>query len=108
MAIAATLAAVAAAALAISPAVPQAHSVLAQIFFDYRRYVAVLKWLTLCLFAYVGALAVAKVNWGEAISGVLIPHLDTAIVTTAGDYNDLRIFPIVTSIAERIVATIRR
>src|SRR5436309_11928726 len=32
-------------------------SVVAQIFFNYRRYVVVLKWLTLSLFAYVGALA---------------------------------------------------
>jgi NRAMP (natural resistance-associated macrophage protein)-like metal ion transporter len=51
-----------------------AISVLAQIFFDYKRYVAVLKWLTLCLFAYVGALAVAKVDWAQAVAGVLIPH----------------------------------
>jgi NRAMP (natural resistance-associated macrophage protein)-like metal ion transporter len=50
-------------------------SVAAQIFFDYRRYVAVLKWLTLCLFAYVAALAVAKVHWGEALTGILVPHL---------------------------------
>ncbi|MET0723194.1 MAG: divalent metal cation transporter [Tardiphaga sp.] len=50
-------------------------SVAAQIFFDYKRYVSVLKWLTLCLFAYVAALAVAKVNWGEAITGILLPRL---------------------------------
>jgi NRAMP (natural resistance-associated macrophage protein)-like metal ion transporter len=50
-------------------------SVAAQIFFDYSRYVAVLKWLTLCLFAYVGALAVAHVRWGEAITGILVPKL---------------------------------
>jgi NRAMP (natural resistance-associated macrophage protein)-like metal ion transporter len=50
-------------------------SIAAQIFFDYRRYVAVLKWLTLCLFAYVAALAVAKVHWGEALTGILVPHL---------------------------------
>jgi NRAMP (natural resistance-associated macrophage protein)-like metal ion transporter len=50
-------------------------SVAAQIFFDYRRYVSVLKWLTLCLFAYVGALAVAKVNWGEALYGILVPRI---------------------------------
>jgi NRAMP (natural resistance-associated macrophage protein)-like metal ion transporter len=50
-------------------------SVAAQIFFNYKRYVAVLKWLTLCLFAYVGALAVAKVHWGEALTGILVPHL---------------------------------
>jgi NRAMP (natural resistance-associated macrophage protein)-like metal ion transporter len=50
-------------------------SVAAQIFFDYRRYVAVLKWLTLSLFAYVAALAVAKVHWGEALTGILLPRL---------------------------------
>ncbi|NVN85403.1 MAG: divalent metal cation transporter [Rhodopseudomonas sp.] len=50
-------------------------SIVAQIFFDYKRYVAVLKWLTLCLFAYVGALAVANVSWGEALIGVLVPKL---------------------------------
>jgi NRAMP (natural resistance-associated macrophage protein)-like metal ion transporter len=50
-------------------------SVAAQIFFDYSRYVAVLKWLTLCLFAYVGALAVAHVHWGEALTGILVPKL---------------------------------
>jgi len=50
-------------------------SVVAQIFFDYQRYVAVLKWLTLSLFAYVAALAVANVAWKEALEGALIPHL---------------------------------
>jgi Mn2+/Fe2+ NRAMP family transporter len=50
-------------------------SVVAQIFLDYKRYVAVLKWLTLSLFAYVAALAFAKVSWGEALAGVLVPRL---------------------------------
>ncbi|EFI50994.1 MAG: divalent metal cation transporter [Bradyrhizobiaceae bacterium] len=50
-------------------------SVAAQIFFDYRRYSAVLKWLTLSLFAYVGALAFAHVAWGEALRGLVIPQL---------------------------------
>ena len=35
-------------------------SVAAQIFLDYKRYVAVLKWLTLSLFAYVAALVFAQ------------------------------------------------
>src|ERR1700712_1547106 len=56
-------------------------SVAAQIFFDYKNYVSVLKWLTLCLFAYVGALAVAHVAWGEALMGVLIPKM-----TWSADY----------------------
>jgi NRAMP (natural resistance-associated macrophage protein)-like metal ion transporter len=56
-------------------------SVAAQIFLDYKRYVAVLKWLTLSLFAYVGALAFAHISWGEALTGVLVPRF-----TWSGDY----------------------
>jgi len=50
-------------------------SVAAQILMDYRRYVAVLKWLTLSLFAYVAALGFAKVSWTEALAGALLPRL---------------------------------
>jgi NRAMP (natural resistance-associated macrophage protein)-like metal ion transporter len=50
-------------------------SVAAQIFLDYRRYVSVLKWLTLSLFAYVAALAVTHISWGEALAGVLVPRI---------------------------------
>jgi len=50
-------------------------SVLAQIFFDYKRYVAILKWLTLSLFAYVIALAVVHVPWGQAILGLVVPKI---------------------------------
>src|SRR5882757_9062152 len=50
-------------------------SVAAQIFLDYNRYVAVLKWLTLSLFAYVAALAFAHISWKEALAGVLLPKL---------------------------------
>src|SRR5258707_12715965 len=56
-------------------------SVVAQIFLDYKRYVAVLKWLTLSLFAYVAALAFAHVSWSEALTGVLVPRL-----TWSADY----------------------
>src|SRR5579864_269944 len=44
-----------------------AISILAQIFFNYRRYVSILKWLTLSLFAYVIALVVVKVPLAEAL-----------------------------------------
>jgi NRAMP (natural resistance-associated macrophage protein)-like metal ion transporter len=50
-------------------------SVAAQIFFDYQHYSAVLKWLTLSLFAYVGALAFAHVAWGQALHGLVIPQV---------------------------------
>ncbi|RQH09501.1 Nramp family divalent metal transporter [Bradyrhizobium sp. RP6] len=52
-----------------------AVSVVAQIFFKYERYVSILKWLTLVLFAYVIALFLAKVPWAEALKGLLIPKL---------------------------------
>ena len=50
-------------------------SVVAQIFLDYKRYVSILKWLTLALFAYVIALVVVKVPWGQALRGLLIPQI---------------------------------
>nr|WP_256806203.1 Nramp family divalent metal transporter [Bradyrhizobium sp. Bra64] len=53
-----------------------AVSVIAQIFFKYERYVAILKWLTLVLLAYVIALFLAKVPWGEALNGLLIPKIE--------------------------------
>jgi NRAMP (natural resistance-associated macrophage protein)-like metal ion transporter len=56
-------------------------SVIAQIFLDYKRYVSVLKWLTLSLFAYVGALVFAHISWSQALAGVLVPRL-----TWSADY----------------------
>jgi NRAMP (natural resistance-associated macrophage protein)-like metal ion transporter len=59
-------------------------SVTAQIFLSYKRYVAILKWLTLVLFAYVIALAVVRVPWEEALRGLLIPkvQLNGTFLTT--------------------------
>jgi NRAMP (natural resistance-associated macrophage protein)-like metal ion transporter len=58
--------------------------VLAQVVLHYESYVRVLKWLCLTLFAYVAALAVVKVPWGEAMRGVFVPtlHWDGAFFTT--------------------------
>jgi len=62
----------------------------AQIFLQYARYVQVLKWLTLTLFAYVAALAVVNVPWREALLGVFIPSITwssdffTTLVAIAG------------------------
>jgi NRAMP (natural resistance-associated macrophage protein)-like metal ion transporter len=46
---------------------------LLQIFMQYSRYVEVLKWLTLALFAYFGTVMVVKIPWAEAARGFLIP-----------------------------------
>ncbi len=42
-----------------------------QVFMRYTRYVAILKWTTLTLLVYFAAVLMAKVNWGEAASGLL-------------------------------------
>jgi NRAMP (natural resistance-associated macrophage protein)-like metal ion transporter len=45
------------------------------VFTNYDRYVFVLKWMTLSLFAYVAALFAAEVNWTAAITGMLLPRI---------------------------------
>jgi NRAMP (natural resistance-associated macrophage protein)-like metal ion transporter len=55
--------------------VVSAVSVLLQIFIPYRTYSAVLKWLTLSLFAYVGTVFVTHVPWTEALRGTFVPTI---------------------------------
>jgi NRAMP (natural resistance-associated macrophage protein)-like metal ion transporter len=52
-----------------------AISLLLQLFVPYHRYVRVLKWLTLVLFAYVGVVILADVDWGEALKRLFIPDV---------------------------------
>jgi len=49
--------------------------VAAQVFFDYRRYITILKWTTLSLFSYVGVVLIINVPWDQVASGLFIPHL---------------------------------
>ncbi|MEI9890504.1 MAG: divalent metal cation transporter [Caulobacteraceae bacterium] len=58
-------------------------SALLQVFARYSRYVSVLKWLTLSLFAYVGVVLVVKVPWGEVAHGLFLPavQLNAAYLT---------------------------
>jgi NRAMP (natural resistance-associated macrophage protein)-like metal ion transporter len=44
-----------------------------QIFLHYTRYVAILKWLTLSLFAYFVTLCVVHVPWMEFFKGLVLP-----------------------------------
>jgi Mn2+/Fe2+ NRAMP family transporter len=55
-----------------------------QIIMQYTRYVSILKWLTLALFAYFGTVMVVKVPWFEAVRGLLLPTFspDGAFWTT--------------------------
>jgi Mn2+/Fe2+ NRAMP family transporter len=50
-------------------------SVVLQVFIPYKIYSAVLKWLTLSLFAYVGTVFVTHVPWTEALRGTFLPTL---------------------------------
>ena len=49
---------------------------LLQVFIPYQRYVRVLKWLTLSLFAYVGTVFASHVPWGEVLRGTLVPKVE--------------------------------
>lgn len=49
---------------------------LLQVFIPYQRYVRVLKWLTLSLFAYVGTVFASHVLWGEVLRGTLLPRIE--------------------------------
>jgi NRAMP (natural resistance-associated macrophage protein)-like metal ion transporter len=46
-----------------------------QIFMHHKRYVAVLKWLTLSLFAYFAVLCVVHVPWSQFFLGLVWPRL---------------------------------
>jgi NRAMP (natural resistance-associated macrophage protein)-like metal ion transporter len=50
-------------------------SLLLQIFIPYRRYVRVLKWLTLALLAYVAAIFVVHVPWHQVLLKALAPEI---------------------------------
>jgi NRAMP (natural resistance-associated macrophage protein)-like metal ion transporter len=50
---------------------------IVEIFMRYQRYVRVLKWLTLALFAYFGTVMVVKVQWGEVAFGLFVPTLSS-------------------------------
>ena len=57
---------------------------LLETFLDYRRYSQILKFGTLSLFSYVAVVFAVHVPWGEAIKGVLIPHIEWAAAFATG------------------------
>jgi NRAMP (natural resistance-associated macrophage protein)-like metal ion transporter len=50
-------------------------SLVLQVFVPYQRYVRVLRWLTLSLFAYAAVLFTVHVPWGEVAARVAWPHV---------------------------------
>jgi len=65
-------------------------SVLLEVFSQYSRYVSVLKWLTLSLFACVGVAFVVHIPWGTVGYNLVVPHITfdgpyiTAVVAVLG------------------------
>ncbi|WP_296447031.1 NRAMP family divalent metal transporter [Rhodoferax sp. UBA5149] len=50
-------------------------SLLLQVFIPYRRYVRILKWLTLALLAYVATVFVVHIPWSQVLVSALAPHM---------------------------------
>jgi NRAMP (natural resistance-associated macrophage protein)-like metal ion transporter len=51
-------------------------SVLLEVFMRYARYASVLRWLTLSLFAYVGAVFAVGVPWATVARDLVLPHIE--------------------------------
>ena len=49
-------------------------SLLAIVFVPYHRYVGFLKWLTFSLFAYVGVVFTAELDWTAVAAGAVVPR----------------------------------
>jgi NRAMP (natural resistance-associated macrophage protein)-like metal ion transporter len=58
--------------------------VVLEIFLNYRDYAAVLKFATLSLFAYVAVVFTVHLPWGQALRGVLIPHIEWTAAFATG------------------------
>src|SRR5476649_2311284 len=56
-------------------------TVLLEVFVRYTRYVSVLRWLTLSLFAYVGVVFVVGVPWLTVARNLVLPQ-----ISLSGDY----------------------
>ena len=50
-------------------------SLLLQIFIPYKKYVRVLKWLTLSLLSYVAVVMMIHIPWGDVLIHTLLPHI---------------------------------
>ncbi len=46
-----------------------------EVFWSYRRFASLVKWLTLVLFLYIVSGFLASPDWAEVVKGTFIPHL---------------------------------
>jgi Mn2+/Fe2+ NRAMP family transporter len=47
-----------------------------EVFLSYRRYVSILKWLTLALFAYIATALVVQIPWHEVLYRLVVPQIE--------------------------------
>jgi NRAMP (natural resistance-associated macrophage protein)-like metal ion transporter len=65
-------------------------TVLLEVFSRYSRYVSVLKWLTVSLFAYVAVALIVDIPWETVAANLFVPHITrsgaylTAVVAILG------------------------
>jgi Natural resistance-associated macrophage protein len=63
----------------VEPTKPRLLSIpRANFFMQHKRYVGVLKWLTLSLFAYFAVLCVVHVRWDQFLLGLVWPRPDSS------------------------------
>jgi NRAMP (natural resistance-associated macrophage protein)-like metal ion transporter len=53
-----------------------AFIILSEVFIPYNKYVKVLKYLILSLFAYLATAIIVGGNWNQILSAILIPHIE--------------------------------
>jgi Mn2+/Fe2+ NRAMP family transporter len=49
--------------------------VILEVFLPYKKYVPILRWLVMALFAYVITAFIVEIPWGEALTATLIPQI---------------------------------
>ena len=55
-----------------------------EIFLSYRSYSSILKWITLSLFAYIGVVAFAHVQWSHALRALVVPEIEWSAAYATG------------------------
>ena len=53
-----------------------AFIILSEVFVTYSKYVKILKYLTISLFAYIATAIIVGGNWNQILVATIIPHID--------------------------------
>jgi hypothetical protein len=53
-----------------------AFIILSEVFVPYHRYIKILKYLILSLFAYLATAIIVSGNWNQILDSILIPHIE--------------------------------